>query len=65
LLLFGSFLAFAIYDRISVAARAPTRALARSWGGDAAAIIVGVALWAATLFWLHALAGVPLLPPIR
>jgi uncharacterized membrane protein len=65
LLLFGSFLAFAIYDRISVAGRAPTRALARGWGGDGAAIVVGLALWAATLFWLHALAGVPLLHPIR
>jgi uncharacterized membrane protein len=65
LLLFGSFLAFALYDWISVAGRAPTRALARGWGGDGAAIVVGLALWAATLFWLHALAGVPLLHPIR
>jgi uncharacterized membrane protein len=66
LLLFGSFLAFALYDRISLARRAPpTRAPGRGWAGDAAAVVVGLALWAATLFWLHALAGAPLLPPMR
>lgn len=66
LLLFGSFLAFALYDRVSVSGRAPSaRAPARGWGGDAVAIVTGLALWAATLFWLHALAGLPLLPPIR
>ncbi len=63
LLLFGPFLAFAVYDRISVSRRAPAaRAPAREWGGDVAALLVGVVLWAATLFWLHRLAGVPLLP---
>jgi uncharacterized membrane protein len=66
LLLFGSFLAFALYDRISVSRSAtPARAPARGWAGDAAAVVVGLALWAATLFWLHGLAGLPLLPPIR
>lgn len=66
LLLFGSFLVFAIYDRISLSRRAPpTRAPGRGWAGDAAAVVFGLALWAATLFWLHALAGLPLLPPMR
>src|SRR5271166_517150 len=64
LLLFGAFLAFAIYDRISVSRRAlAARAPPQGWGGDVAALLVGVVLWAATLFWLHRLAGVPLLPP--
>ncbi len=63
LLLFGSFLAFADYDRISVSRRTfAARATARGWSGDVAALLVGFVLWAATLFWLHGLAGVPLLP---
>jgi uncharacterized membrane protein len=63
LLLFGSFLAYAIYDRISVSRRAVApKSFATGWSGDAAAIAVGAVLWAATLFWLHGLAGVPLLP---
>ncbi len=50
LLLFGSFLVFAIYDRISLSRRAPpTRAPGRGWAGDAAAVVFGLALWAATL----------------
>jgi uncharacterized membrane protein len=66
LLLFGSLLAFAVYDRISVKRRGvPAKAPARGWGGDAAAVVIGVVLWAATLFWLHGLAGVPLLPAAR
>jgi uncharacterized membrane protein len=66
LLLFGSLLAYAIYDRISVKRRGvPAKAPARGWGGDAAAVLIGVALWAVTLFWLHPLAGVPLLTAAR
>jgi uncharacterized membrane protein len=62
LLLFGSFLAFAVFDRISVKRRAlAPQAPAQGYAGDAAAVLIGVALWAATLFWLHGLAGVPLL----
>ena len=62
LLLFGAFLIFSIFDRLSVARReVPARPAARGWAGDAAALLVGIALWAATLLWLHALAGVPLL----
>jgi uncharacterized membrane protein len=64
LLLFGSFLAFALYDRVSVAQRGlGPKKPARGWGGDAAAVVTGTVLWAATLFWLHPLAGVPILLP--
>jgi uncharacterized membrane protein len=66
LLLFGSFLLFSIYDRIAATRRAASpRAPATGWAGDAAALVVGSALWAATLFWLHGLAGVPLLALAR
>ena len=62
-LLFGSFLIFALYDRISVARRAvPCEGAPPGWLGDAAALSLGFVFWAATLFWLHPLAGVPLLP---
>jgi uncharacterized membrane protein len=63
LLLFGSFLAYGVYDRISVKRRAvPLKPKTDGWRGDAIAVAVGVVLWAATLFWLHGAAGVPLLP---
>jgi uncharacterized membrane protein len=63
LLLFGSFLAYGVYDRISVKKRAvPLKPKApEGWRGDAIAVAIGTVLWAATLFWLHAAAGVPLL----
>ena len=62
LLLFGSFLLFAIYDRISVAARGVAlKTPATGLGGDIKAIVAGGVLWAATLFWLHGWAGAPLL----
>lgn len=62
LLLFGSFLIFALYDRLSAARRGlGPKKPAQGFGGDAVAVVVGLVLWAATLFKLHALAGVPLL----
>lgn len=62
LLLFGSFLLYAIYDRISVAARGVAlKTPATGYGGDIKAIVAGGVLWAVTLFWLHGLAGAPLL----
>jgi len=65
-LLFGSFLIYAVYDRFSLLRRAPApRPPARGWIGDAAAIGAGLVLWATTLLWLHALAGVPLLTVMR
>lgn len=63
LVLFGSFLAFAVYDRISVKRRpgagpppAPASAI-----NDVFVVVGGVLLFAAILFWGHgALIGVPL-----
>ena len=66
LLLFGSFLAFAVIDRISVTTRASPGPLGSAKGGalhDMAAIAAGLALYLLILFWGHArLTGVPLLP---
>jgi len=64
--LFGSFLAFAVIDRISVTARASLGPLGNAKGGalhDMAVIAAGLALYLLILFWGHArLTGVPLLP---
>jgi uncharacterized membrane protein len=63
LVLFGSFLAYAVYDRISLKRRGNTGA----GGADAPVIndvfvvVLGLGLYAAMLFWGHALLiGVPL-----
>jgi uncharacterized membrane protein len=65
-LLFGSFLGFAVYDRISVISRPSPGPLGNREGGarqDILAIAVGLAVYALLLFWAHAkLTGVPLLP---
>ena len=64
-LLFASFLAYAIYDRISVKRRAALGPLGEARGGvagDIAAVAVGSALYAALLFGGHRLLiGKPLL----
>jgi len=64
LLLFGSFLAYAVYDRISVKKRAALGPLGVRKGsglGDAMAVAAGLALYAFILFWGHGwLIGVPL-----
>jgi uncharacterized membrane protein len=65
LLLFGSFLAFAIYDRISVKYRASetSKAAPASLLNDVAVVVVGVGLYTFMLLKGHAwLIGVPLLP---
>jgi uncharacterized membrane protein len=66
LLLFGSFLAFAVIDRISVMARPSPGPLGDARGGalhDMAVVVAGLALYLLILFWGHArLTGVPLLP---
>ncbi len=66
LLLFGSFLAFAVVDRVSVAARGATGPLGNASGGvmqDVLAVVGGLALYALILLWGHRLlTGVPLLP---
>ena len=65
-LLFGSFLAYGVIDRIAVKKRgdngpgpdAPVSAM-----GDLAAVLIGAGAYAALLFWLHPiLIGVPALP---
>jgi uncharacterized membrane protein len=63
ILLFGSFLAWAVIDRISVKRRQaqPPLAMARAgWANDAIAIILGLGLYLLFVFYLHAaLFGVP------
>ena len=65
LLLFGSFLAYAIYDRISVKKRAALGPLGTKTGtaqGDMTAVAIGIAAYASMLLWGHgALIGVKLL----
>jgi uncharacterized membrane protein len=65
-LLFGSFLAYAVYDRISVIGRASPGPLGEARGssrGDILAVAIGLGLYALLLFWGHAkLTGVALLP---
>ncbi len=67
-LLFGGFLAYAVYDRISVkrrGARGPLGDRKGSLGGDIAVVVVGVAAYALMLLWGHgALIGVPLISPM-
>ena len=60
-ILFGAFLAFAVIDRIAVKRRnAPVRE-AGPLKNDIIAIVVGLAAYAAILFYLHPyIAGVPL-----
>jgi uncharacterized membrane protein len=66
LVLFGSFLAYAIYDRISVKRRGALGPLGAKIGGiagDITVVVAGVALYAFMLHVGHGwLIGVPLLP---
>jgi uncharacterized membrane protein len=66
IVLFGSFLAWAVYDRISVKKRAalgPLGAKQGGLGGDVAVIAVGVGFYVLMLLWGHSrLIGVPLVP---
>lgn len=68
ILLFGSFLAYAVYDRISVKRREAVQppapvATATSWWNDALVVGLGLALYGFMLTVGHArLIGVPLLP---
>lgn len=63
LVLFGSFLAFAVYDRISVKRRGDLGPLGRGsgpWINDAIVIVLGAALYAVIVLYLHELViGVP------
>lgn len=66
IVLFGSFLAWAVYDLISVKKRnamGPLGTAKGSLGGDIAAVGVGLGAYAVMLLWGHArLIGVPLIP---
>jgi len=65
LLLFGAFLAWAVADRISLRHRTPhpVPGAPPSAANDILAVVLGLALYAAFVLWLHArLIGVPLLP---
>jgi uncharacterized membrane protein len=66
ILLFGSLLGFAVYDRISVVNRPSAGPLGNAKGGalqDIPVIAAGLALYALMLFWGHAkLTGVALMP---
>lgn len=67
LLLFGSFLAYAIYDRISVKRRCAAGPLGNRTGGpanDIAVVVAGLALYAFMMVLGHGLLiGVPLVEP--
>lgn len=66
IVLFGSFLAYAIYDRISVKRRGAMGPLGAKTGGlmgDVTAVLLGLALYAFMAFYGHsALIGVPVMP---
>jgi uncharacterized membrane protein len=58
LVLFGSFLAFGVYDRISVKRRGalgPLGTKTGPWINDVIVLVVGTALYTAILLWLHQL----------
>lgn len=59
IVLFGSFLAYAVYDRISVKRRQPdgTAGVGAPPGpyNDIVVVVLGLALYVAFLFWLHPL----------
>ncbi|MFA5951246.1 MAG: NnrU family protein [Hyphomicrobium sp.] len=64
ILLFGSFLAYAVFDRISVKRRGASGPLGARTAGpmnDVIVVVLGVALYAFMMFWGHAaLIGVPI-----
>lgn len=58
LVLFGSFLAFAVYDRISVKRRGDLGPLGKGsgpWINDVIVVVLGTALYAAIVLYLHEL----------
>ncbi len=68
MVLFGSFLAYAVYDRITLKRRQPTSLIGVSGSGsprnDLIAIVLGVVLYVVFLVWLHPLLiGTTPLPP--
>jgi uncharacterized membrane protein len=59
IILFGSFLAYAVYDRITLKHREPTSLIGVKGGGgpgnDLVAIVLGAVLYVLFLVWLHPL----------
>ncbi len=56
LVLFGSFLAYAVYDRISVKRRGalgPLGATTGPWFNDVIVVVLGTALYAVIVLWAH------------
>lgn len=64
IILFGSFLAYAVADRIALKRRGDAAPAAIAWNrNDALAAALGIAAYLAVVFWLHPiLFGVPVLP---
>lgn len=67
IILFGSFLAYAVYDRIALKGRQPTELIeTRGEGGprnDVIAVVLGTVLYVVFMIWLHRwLIGVPVVP---
>ena len=67
IILFGSFLAYAVYDRITLKGRRPTGLVEVPGPGsrrnDVIAVLLGTALYLAFLLWLHPLLiGRPVMP---
>lgn len=66
IILFGSFLAYAVIDRIALKKRGdngPSPAEDPSLTGDVLAILIGIGFWLALLLWLHpVLFGVAAMP---
>lgn len=52
-LLFGSFLIYSVWNRISVKRRGGANPVANSPTSDMIAVVSGLAIWAVTLFWGH------------
>ena len=56
LLLFGSFLAYGVIDRIALKKRGdngPPKSVPAKGLGDVMAVVIGVGAWVAIAFWLH------------
>ncbi len=55
-ILFGSFLVYAVWNRISLKRRGAEDPVAVSKTSDTIAVVSGLVIWAAVVFWLHDLA---------
>jgi uncharacterized membrane protein len=59
IILFGSFLAYAVYDRIALKGRKPTELIGAAAAGgprnDLIAVVLGLLFYVVFLVWLHAL----------